>query len=216
VLANLELLEARLAGEDLEITESALRSSLRMRRLVADLLLLARADTGREAPRRPVDVADVLREAVAEQAPVAGGHELEVEASSGLVVCGVADDLHRIALNLIWNAIEHTPPGTSVRASARRDGAEVVMEVADDGPGIRAELREHVFERFVRGEGDGAAAGGSGLGLAIVRAVAEAHGGSARAGEAPEGGALVAVRLPALAVDSPEAVADPSRSAVEA
>jgi len=216
VLANLELLEARLAGEDLEITESALRSSLRMRRLVADLLLLARADTGREAPRRPVDVADVLREAVAEQAPVAGGHELEVEASSGLVVCGVADDLHRIALNLIWNAIEHTPPGTSVRASARRDGAEVVMEVADDGLGIRAELREHVFERFVRGEGDGAAAGGSGLGLAIVRAVAEAHGGSARAGEAPEGGALVAVRLPALAVDSPEAVADPSRSAVEA
>ena len=216
VLANLELLEARLAGEDLEITESALRSSLRMRRLVADLLLLARADTGREAPRRPVDVADVLREAVAEQAPVAGGHELEVEASSGLVVCGVADDLHRIALNLIWNAIEHTPPGTSVRASARRDGAEVVMEVADDGPGIRAELREHVFERFVRGEGDGAAAGGSGLGLAIVRAVAEAHGGSARAGEAPEGGALLTVRLPALAVDSPEAVADPSRSAVEA
>jgi len=216
VLANLELLEARLAGEDLEITESALRSSLRMRRLVADLLLLARADTGREVPRRPVDVADVLREAVAEQAPVAGGHELEVEASSGLVVCGVADDLHRIALNLIWNAIEHTSPGTSVRASARREGAEVVMEVADDGPGIRAELREHVFERFVRGEGDGAAAGGSGLGLAIVRAVAEAHGGSARAGEAPEGGALVAVRLPALAVDSPEAVADPSRSAVEA
>jgi len=216
VLANLELLEARLEGEDLEITESALRSSLRMRRLVADLLLLARADTGREAPRRPVDVADVLREAVAEQAPVAGGHELEVEASSGLVVCGVADDLHRIALNLIWNAIEHTPPGTSVRASARRDGAEVVMEVADDGPGIRAELREHVFERFVRGEGDGAAAGGSGLGLAIVRAVAEAHGGSARAGEAPEGGALLTVRLPALAVDSPEAVEDPRRSAVEA
>ena len=216
VLANLELLEARLAGEDLEITESALRSSLRMRRLVADLLLLARADTGREAPRRPVDVADVLREAVAEQAPVAGGHELEVEASSGLVVCGVADDLHRIALNLIWNAIEHTPPGTSVRASARREGAEVVMEVADDGPGIRAELREHVFERFVRGEGDGAAAGGSGLGLAIVRAVAEAHGGSARAGEAPEGGALLTVRLPALAVDSPEAVEDPRRSAVEA
>ena len=85
VLANLELLEARLAGEDLEITESALRSSLRMRRLVADLLLLARADTGREAPRRPVDVADVLREAVAEQAPVAGGHELEVEGEPRLV-----------------------------------------------------------------------------------------------------------------------------------
>ena len=207
VLANLELLEARLAGEDLEITESALRSSLRMRRLVADLLLLARADTGREAPTGPVDLGDVLREAVAEEAPIADAHELELEASPGLVVSGVADDLHRIALNLIRNAIEHTPPGTSVRASARREGSDVVMEVADDGPGIPAELREHVFERFVRGEGDAAAVGGSGLGLAIVRAVAEAHGGSARAGEAPEGGALVNVRLPALAGEAHDGLA---------
>ena len=206
VLANLELLEARLAGEDLEITESAVRSSRRMRRLVADLLLLARADTGREAPRGPVDIAHVLREAVAEEAPVADGHELELDAPPGLVVSGVADDLHRVALNLIQNAIAHTPPGTSVRASAHREDGQVVVEVADDGPGIPAELGERVFERFVRGEGDASAAGGSGLGLAIVRAVAEAHGGSATVAAAPEGGALFRVRLPALpegAVDRP-------------
>ena len=93
-----------------------------------------------------------------------------------------------------------------MRASAHREDGQVVVEVADDGPGIPAELGERVFERFVRGEGDASAAGGSGLGLAIVRAVAEAHGGSATVAAAPEGGALFRVRLPALpegAVDRP-------------
>ena len=71
VLANLELLEAELQGEEREIAGSALRSSRRMRRLVADLLLLARADAGRRAPREPVDLAEVVREAAAEAAPLA-------------------------------------------------------------------------------------------------------------------------------------------------
>ena len=171
ILANLELLEAELEGEDREIAASALRSSQRMRRLVADLLLLARADAGRQAPREPVDFAGVVREAAGEAAPLAERHELELDATAPVIVDGSADDLHRLALNLIQNALVHTPAGTRVRVrlTLREDGA--LLEVEDDGPGVPAELRHRLFERFVRGHGD--TGGGSGLGLAIVRAVAE-------------------------------------------
>ena len=196
VLANLELLEARLEGEDAEIADAALRSSRRMRRLVQDLLLLARADAGRRPPRRRVDLGDIVREAVAEAAPVAGDQALEVDAPPGILVDGAPDDLHRLALNLIENAISHTPAGTSIQATVRREGEHALLEVRDDGPGVPPELRERVFERFVRGDGDTGARAGSGLGLAIVRAVAESHGGSARLESAAGGGARFTVRLP--------------------
>ena len=175
VLANLELLTEELDGEQAETAEAALRSTRRMRRLVGDLLLLARADAKRVQPHRPTDLADVVTDAAAELEPVSGGHELTIDASQA-IVSGVPDDLHRLVLNLIENAVRHTPDGTRVRAStfSRRD--EAVLVVEDDGPGIPPELGGRVFERFVRGGGDGAR--GSGLGLAIVRAVAESHGGS--------------------------------------
>ena len=90
ILANLELLETELKGEQAEIAESALRSSRRMRRLVADLLLLARADAGRQAPRRSVDLAAVAREAAAEAAPLAVEHQLALDAPGQLWVAGRA------------------------------------------------------------------------------------------------------------------------------
>jgi two-component system OmpR family sensor kinase len=202
ILANLELLEGDLEGEDREIASSALRSSRRMRRLVADLLLLARADAGRRAPREPTDAGDALREAVAEVAPVAGDRALAVDTEPGLVVEAAPDDLHRLALNLIENAVAHTPPGTSVRALARRAGDTAVIDVSDDGPGVPEGLGERVFERFVHGSGsaDGARGAGSGLGLAIVRAVAETHGGTVELGRSQEGGARFVVRLPLAGV----------------
>jgi two-component system, OmpR family, sensor kinase len=197
ILTNLELLEAGLAGEDREIAASALRSSHRMRRLVADLLLLARADAGRQAPREPVDVGSVVREAAGEVAPTAVDHDLSVDvAERGLFVKGVSDDLHRLSLNLIGNAVAHTPSGTSVRAEVRREDPWIVLVVEDDGPGIPPDLGERVFERFVRGAGD-TGDGGSGLGLAIVRAVAEGHGGSVEFESPAGGGARFVVRLPA-------------------
>ena len=193
ILANLELLETTLEGEAQELAGSALRSSQRMRRLVADLLLLARADAGRQAPREPVDLAAVVREAAGEAAPLAERHELEVDAPEPVIVEGSADDLHRLVLNMIQNALVHTPPGTHVAVRLRDDdGAELVVE--DDGPGVPAELRHRLFERFVRGHGD--TGGGSGLGLAIVRAVAETHGGSVELGERDGGGACFVVSLP--------------------
>ena len=217
ILANLELLESELGGEQREMAESALRSSRRMRRLVADLLLLARADAGREAPRVPVDLVAVAREAAAEAGALSSEHSLSLDVREPVVINGAADDLHRLAGNLIENALLHTPAGTPVTVSVRREGGWAVLEVADRGPGVPAELRGRLFERFARGEGDRAPSGGSGLGLAIVKAVADAHGGRVELVEADGGGARFVVRLPAtesepLRSDPPTTVFTPQKS----
>jgi signal transduction histidine kinase len=199
ILANLELLEAELDGEQREMAESALRSSKRMRRLVADLLLLARADAGREATRAPVDLSAIAREAAEEAGALSSDHPVSLDLPAPVTVTGVADDLHRLAGNLVENALIHTAPGTPVTVSVRRDGDDAVLEVADRGPGVPADLRERVFERFARGNGDTGRAGGSGLGLAIVKAVADAHGGRVQLLDAPGGGSRFVVSLPATA-----------------
>lgn len=194
VLANLDLLTETLDGDHREVAASALRSSQRMRRLVADLLLLARQDAKRAAPREPIDLQRVAVAAAAELGPIAAQHDLQVDTAPARV-CGAEDELHRVALNLMENAIKHTPPGTAVTVATRTEGDEAVLEVHDDGPGIPAELHPRIFERFVRGEGD--RGGSSGLGLAIVRAVTEAHGGSVRLEPYAKGqGTRFTVRLP--------------------
>jgi two-component system OmpR family sensor kinase len=194
VLANLELLAEVLEGERGEAARSALRSTQRMRRLVGDLLLLARADARREVPHAPTDLGRVLLDVAAELGPVAGDHELSVDANPAMVA-GAADELHRLALNLIQNAFQHTPSGTRVHASVTHDGERVRLTVSDDGPGVAPELRPEIFDRFVRAEGD---RGGSvGLGLSIVRAVARSHGGDVALESPPEGGARFVVTLPA-------------------
>jgi signal transduction histidine kinase len=196
ILANLELLEETTEGERRETAAGALRSARRMRRLVADLLLLARADAGRAAPHVATDVGEVVKEAAAELEPVAGEHDIGVHVQPGAFVDGARDELHRLAVNLLENALRHTDPHTHVEASVATEDGYVVLAVEDDGPGIPPELREKVFERFFRGAGD--RSGSSGLGLAIVRAVAESHHGSVTLVEPLDGrGARFVVRLPA-------------------
>jgi signal transduction histidine kinase len=203
ILANLELLEARLAhrggdAEDAAMVAGALGSSRRMRRLVSDLLLLARADAGRSGPHRPCDLSAIASEALAEVAPVAPGHALVLEANGPVQVDGDPDDLHRLVLNLLENAVRHTPAGSTVEVTVGVDGADAVLEVSDDGPGIPDEVGEQIFARFVRGGGpaDLTADSGTGLGLAIVKAVATSHGGEVVAARSPAGGARFTVRIP--------------------
>jgi signal transduction histidine kinase len=192
VLANLELLQASLetarGSEEGEMVDSALRSSRRMSRLVADLLLLARADAGRISQHRSTDLAEIT------------GHRLEIDNGKPIMVNGNSDELHRMVLNLLENAVRHTPDGSTVELRLSRDDehSQAVLEVADDGPGIPAAARAQIFDRFVRGTGsaDTAPTPGTGLGLAIVRAVARSHGGEVEATESPSGGALFRVRLP--------------------
>jgi signal transduction histidine kinase len=198
VYANLELLAETLDGEELDAAVGALRSTQRMKRLVTDLLLLARADAHREIPHAPTDVAQVLIDAAAELGPVAEQHEIEIEADRSAVVLGARDDLFRMVLNLLQNAVEHTPPGSHVHAAVREDGVDVVLTVDDDGPGIEPAVRERLFERFVRGAGDRGAS--TGLGLAIVKAVVDAHGGTVSVdnahGDLIRRGTRFEVRLP--------------------
>jgi two-component system, OmpR family, sensor kinase len=205
VLANLELLAEELDGEQAETANAALRSTRRMRRLVGDLLLLARADAQRVPPHRPTDLGKVLTEAAGELGPVADYHDLAVEPNPA-VVSGVRDDLHRLALNLIENALRHTPPGTHVRARTATENGNAILVVEDDGPGIAPELQRRIFDRFVRGGRDGGR--GSGLGLAIVRAVAESHGGSVTLEQPSTGtGTRFVIRIP-LEPQAAEAVVD--------
>ncbi len=206
VLANLELLSEELEGEQADTADAALRSTRRMRRLVGDLLLLARADARRAQPHRPTDLADVLVEAAAELGPMAEHHELSIRAEP-VVVEGVRDELHRLVLNLLENAVRHTPPGTGVHASTEVQGDDAVIVVQDSGPGIGPELADRVFERFVRGGRDGAR--GSGLGLAIVRSVAQSHGGSVALETLASGtGTRFVIRIPTAGVAG-QAAAEP-------
>jgi len=201
VLANLELLQASLQNpgqaEEREMVDSALRSSKRMSRLVADLLLLARADAGRMGERRRCDLAEIAGNAAAEVAPTMGDRELEIDNGRPISIEGNPDELHRLVVNLLDNAAHHTPPGSHIDMSLRIEDGDAVLEVADDGPGIPAEHREAIFDRFVRAEGpaDVSTAPGTGLGLAIVRAVATSHDATVEATKSPAGGALFRVRF---------------------
>jgi signal transduction histidine kinase len=125
-------------------------------------------------------------------------HEIELDVHP-VTVHASRDELHRLVINLLENALRHTPPGTEVQLSTRRTSDGLIeLVVEDNGPGVPADLAATLFERFVRGAGD---RGGSfGLGLAIVKAVANSHGGSVTLEPRADGhsGARFVVRLPAL------------------
>jgi len=178
ILANLELLSEQLPESQRQAVASGLRSATRMQTLVNDLLILARSDTKQNpANLKNVDLTAIVREVVAELKPIAQDHILIDEQLDKVELLGEQEKLYRVVINLIENAIKHTPPKTKVTVSLKREKEFCVLKVADNGPGISAELQGKLFERFVSGHSDRGVS--SGLGLAIVRAVAEQHGGSA-------------------------------------
>jgi two-component system, OmpR family, sensor kinase len=188
---------ARQRPEDLERSMSGIsRESERMSVLVEDLLLLARLDEGRPLRHEPVELDEVVREAVdaAQAVDPSGSIALETERVS---VVGDHDRLRQIVDNLLANIRAHTPTDTPVRVSVARDDSSAVIEVSDEGPGMSDEELERVFERFYRADPSRSrASGGIGLGLSIVAAVAEAHGGRADARSEPDGGATFRIVLP--------------------
>jgi two-component system OmpR family sensor kinase len=136
-----------------------------------------------------------------------GDRGLAVENERALWLQGNPDELHRMILNLLDNAARHTPPTATVELRLRAEDGAAIVEVDDDGPGIAADLRTQIFDRFVRGDGpaDTATGPGSGLGLAIVQAVAASHGGTAEVEESSHGGALFRVRIPIASAPRPSA-----------
>jgi two-component system OmpR family sensor kinase len=133
-------------------------------------------------------------EAAGELGPVSGEHDILLDVHPAIVEAA-RDELYRLTINLLENALSHTPPGTSITVWTGTADGQVTLIVEDNGPGVPEELAPTIFERFVRGAGD---RGGSfGLGLAIVKAVAESHGGSVSLERTGDGeGARFVVRLP--------------------
>lgn len=178
------------------------QESARMRRIVEELLLLSRAGTGEQPlSRGPLYLADLVGDAARAVRTLAARRQIAValEVKGDLPFIGDEQLLHRMVVNLLDNAIKYTPPGGRVAIAAERRGTEYVLEVADTGPGIRAEARERIFDRFFRVRGAGTEAGttgGAGLGLAIVRWIAEAHDGRVALTRAV-GGSTFTVSLPA-------------------
>ncbi len=173
-------------------------SAERMSALVEDLLLLARLDAGRPLERAPVDLTRLVVDAVADAHAAGPRHRFGLDLpDEPVTVPGDALRLTQVVTNLLANARTHTPPGTRVTVSLAA-GDEVVLTVADTGPGIAPELVPRIFERFARGaEGRSRDRGSTGLGLAIVHAVVAAHGGRVDVASRP-GRTVLTVRLPAL------------------
>jgi two-component system sensor histidine kinase BaeS len=171
--------------------------SVRLATMVQDLQTLAGADAaGLRLERSWVDLSLVAAEAASSlEARFAERHVHLVQDLSRAVVWGDPNRLRQVVTNLLENARKFTPPGGAARLAVSAGEHYVQLEVSDTGPGIDAEERERVFERFFRGSA-GRTAGGTGIGLAVVKQIVEAHGGQVRATSAPHGGALFLVRLP--------------------
>ena len=126
----------------------------------------------------------------------ARGQRLKLSPAPSANVMGSEGELRSLVCNLVANALRCAPDGGTVRCSIAARGSRVRLEVADDGPGIPEEERAAVLEPYARGHAARTGDGGHGLGLAIVRRIVDEHHGRLSIGDAPEGGALVAVELP--------------------
>ncbi|MCE1173872.1 MAG: HAMP domain-containing histidine kinase [Propionibacteriales bacterium] len=171
----------------------------RMAVLVEDLLLLARLDSQPTLDLHPVDVTEIVLNAVSDARAADSDHKWSLDLPED-VVTAMADPhrLHQVIANLLANARTHTPAGTAVIASLRAEDGSAVVSVSDDGPGVAPEIQPTVFERFTRADAsrvrqDGGSS--TGLGLAIVSAVVKAHGGSVELDSRP-GRTVFTVRIP--------------------
>ncbi|MEU6103524.1 ATP-binding protein [Streptomyces flaveolus] len=184
-------LEVAAAHPELLDLDGAVEDTVRLQRLAADLLLLARLDAGERPADAQVDLAALAR------AQAEGRAGVGVRAEDAVAVAGSRGQLERVLANLLDNAQRHAR--SAVEVSVRRDGDVAVAAVADDGEGVPPADRERIFERFVRLDAARSRDdGGAGLGLAIARDVAVRHGGTLTVRDAPAGGALFELRLPVV------------------
>lgn len=196
---ELALSRPREAAEYRKALEACKRSADRMKSLIQDLLILARADAGRlELRREPVDLQQLAEECAALLRPIALQHHVGIAVEGGPAeAMGDPDRLAQVVNNLLGNAIIYNRPGGSVKVSTSSSGAETVLEVSDTGVGIPPGHLTRLFERFYRVDAARSrSSGGSGLGLAICKSIIDAHGGSIDVDSKPGAGSKFTVRLP--------------------
>jgi signal transduction histidine kinase len=195
IRGQLEVLNSDPRPDEVNRVEEVVKAEMtRIERLVEDLLALARLDEG--VPLRRADIAlEPFLRGIAEESPDA----VEVGYLSAGTLSADPDRLTQVIRNLLGNARRHAGPEGRVALSAAASGSRVAIRVDDDGPGIAAEERERVFDRFHRsGSARDRDAGGSGLGLAIARSLVELHGGRIWVEGSPLGGARVVFELDAF------------------
>lgn len=169
----------------------------RMGGLVEDLVLLARLDRERPFTIGEVDVAEVVREAVADARAIEPDREVTTSIGAGtLMAHGDPDRLRQVVANLLGNVRTHTGPDTPATVSVDREGDWVVVAVSDEGAGMEPEATQQAFERFYQATADRTTPG-SGLGLAIVRSIIDRHGGTVELNSAVGEGTTVTLRVPA-------------------
>lgn len=193
-------LESDSAAEQQAALEQALVESNHLARLVDDLALLARADSGvLNLERKPVDLAELASEAVSgvELLTEDRNVRLALEVRDAPRVLGDRGRLRQLLLILLDNALKHTPDNGTISVRLADGHGAVEIQVQDSGPGIDPRDLPRLFDRFYRARKEGQGEGG-GLGLAIGRWIAEAHGGRITAANAQPHGALFTVRLPSL------------------
>ncbi len=217
--AELLLLEReQLSPKQAETVEVILDNTRHLVRLLNDLLDLARSDAGRLTIMPvPTETAPLIEDAVRTMRAQfdARGQRLGIALEPELPrIEADTDRIRQILVNLLTNANEYCPESATIEVKARSTGADVEIDVIDDGPGIPEQQLAHIFERFSRGDaGETQRVGGTGLGLAISKSLVELHGGTIEAESAPGRGSTFRVRLPAIG--APEQ-ASPERSGAEA
>jgi len=184
----------------------------RMGLLVEDLLLLARMDRERPITLEPVELQVIAVDAVQAAQATAPDRTINLDIQDkpeDLIAYGDDGRLRQVVGNLMTNALVHTPPDAKVTLRLyAAPGNQAVIEIADTGPGLSDEQRDHVFERFYRADEARTRhtereATGTGLGLAIVAAIVRAHHGSVEVLSEPGQGATFRVTVPTLAPESP-------------
>ena len=183
----------------------------RLRRIVDDLFLLARADAGELSPRHdPLYLDEVIAESARELRSLAEarGVRVAVDAPAEAPYVGDEELLHRLLINLLDNAVKHTPAGDAVVVRLARTSSAYCLDVINPGPPIPADLAARIFDRFVRGDAartrqpadtPGAATSGAGLGLSIARWIAGAHRGTLDLEQSDEAATTFRLRLPLTA-----------------
>ena len=192
----------------------------RLARVVANVLDVTRLRANTLPLHSEFNTAEDLIGAVARQvAGILGDHALERQIDEeGTLLAGCFDFVHslRILTNVVENAVRYSPPGAPIMLTAKRDGAELVFEIADCGPGVAPAQRERIFEPFYRAPGAAPDIGGTGLGLYIARALAEVQSGTLTYRPRAPTGSVFVVRLPAMDVTELEPSEWPENEGLEA
>jgi signal transduction histidine kinase len=187
-------------GEQQELLAIARRQGIQLQRLLEQLLVAATLDHPQSAKIQGslVDAAALATEAGVAAQLAHPAHRITIEAAGPLLIRGDPLAMSRILGNLLDNAAVYAPAGTPIRIVSGRDGAQAVLAVQDQGPGISPDARDRIFERYTRVDRHaGPAAGGLGLGLYIARRLAHANHGTLRLSDPPNGrGACFELRLP--------------------